>query len=85
MKHPPSLRERLQGLEQRIASPSTCSVGQFIASQDEETQKILLRLLDDTFISTRQLYMELSSEEGHPDRAILADHRKKKCRCFANV
>jgi hypothetical protein len=85
MKPPSPLRERLQGLQHKATTAPLCSVGRFVSEQDEETRNLLERLLDDTSISSRQLYMELQPEPGHPDRGALMDHRKKKCRCFANA
>lgn len=79
----PDLKSRLSKLLTPDTGVQLCPVGRILTDLDEETNKVLVTLLDSD-ISTRSIYIELKAAGYKIGRDSVILHRDKRCRCYDN-
>jgi hypothetical protein len=79
----PDLKSRLSKLLIADIGVQLCPLGRILTELDEETNKVLVTLLDSD-ISTRSIYIELKAAGYKIGRDSVILHRDKRCRCYDN-
>jgi hypothetical protein len=75
------LQQRLKALEHKHSGPRRCSLGRIMADMEQDVIEVLERLLSNPLVSTRSIYLELTSDGYKIERSTITHHRNGRCVC----